>query len=100
MMARSTPRGVRLTAKLRQGVMDSNFHFAPARTGERTAYGARTPDASPASIFEWAEFMGARGGIRGCCVVGARQLAGVPVDLETQCTGVLVASCVLLEPSA
>jgi len=26
--------------------MDSNFHFGPAQSGERTAYGARMPDAS------------------------------------------------------
>jgi hypothetical protein len=29
--------------------MDSNFHFGPAQSGEVTAYGARTPDASLAT---------------------------------------------------
>ena len=37
--------------------MDSNFHFGPARSGELTVYGARTPDASAPSIFEWADFV-------------------------------------------
>ncbi|PYQ83299.1 MAG: protein phosphatase [Acidobacteria bacterium] len=80
--------------------MDSNFHFAPARTGERTAYGARTPDASPAGIFEWAEFMRAQGVTRVCCLLDAGQLAGFPVNLETEYKRLFGATCVLMEPIA
>ena len=80
--------------------MDSNFHFAPARTGERTAYGARTPDASPTSIFEWAEFMRAQGVTRVCCLLDAGQLAGFPVNLEAEYKRLFGATCVLMEPIA
>ena len=64
--------------------MDSNFHFGPARRGEVTAYGARMPDASLASIVEWADFMRAQGVTRVCCLLDAGQLAGFPVDLEAE----------------
>jgi len=77
--------------------MDSNFHFGPARTAERTAYGARTPDASPSSIFEWAEFMRGQGVTRVCCLLDAGQLAGFPVDLEAEYKRLFGATGVLME---
>src|SRR4029077_1849932 len=80
--------------------MDSNFHFGPARSGERTAYGARTPDASPTSIFEWADFMRSQGVTRVCCLLDAGQLAGFPVNLEAEYKGLFGATCVLMEPIA
>ena len=64
--------------------MDSNFHFGPARSGEVTAYGARTPDASLTSISEWADFMRAHDVTRVCCPLDAGQLAGFPVNLEAE----------------
>src|ERR1700716_3093851 len=80
--------------------MDSNFHFGPARTGERTAYGARMPDASPTSVFEWTEFMRAQGITRVCCLLDAGQLAGFPVNLEAEYKRLFGATCVLMEPIA
>ena len=80
--------------------MDSTFHFGPARIGERTAYGARTPDASPASIFQWADFMHAQGITRVCCLLDAGQLAGFPVNLEAEYKRLFGATCVLMEPIA
>ena len=80
--------------------MDSNFHFGPACTGERTAYGARTPDASPTGIFEWAEFMRAQGITRVCCLLDAGQLAGFPVNLEAEYKRLFGATCVLMEAIA
>ena len=80
--------------------MDSNFHFGPARTAERTAYGARTPDASPIGIFEWEDFMRAHGVSRVCCLLDARQLAGFPVNLEVEYQRLFGATCVLMEPIA
>ena len=80
--------------------MDSNFHFGPARIGERTAYGARTPDASQASIFQWAAFMRARDVTRVCCLLDAGQLAGFPVNLETEYRTLFGADRVLMEPIA
>src|SRR5437762_1646480 len=78
--------------------MDMNFLFGPARRGERTAYEARTPDASPVSISEWAHFMRAQGVTRVCCLLDAGQLAGFPVNLEDEYQRLLGASCVLMEP--
>ena len=80
--------------------MDSNFHFGPARSGERTAYGARMPDASPASIRQWADFMRAQGVTRVCCLLDARQLADFPVNLEAEYKRLFGATCVLMEPIA
>ena len=37
------------------------FHFGPARSGERTTYGARMPDVSLNSILEWANFIRSSG---------------------------------------
>ena len=64
--------------------MDSSFHFGLARSGEGIAYGARTPDASPTGIFEWADFMRSQRVTRVCCLLDAGQLAGFPVDLEAE----------------
>jgi len=80
--------------------MDANFHFGPARSGEPTAYGARTPDASPTSILEWADFMRARGVTRVCCLLDAGQLAGFPVNLEAEYKRLFGATNVLMEPIA
>jgi protein-tyrosine phosphatase len=80
--------------------MDSNFHFGPARSGERTAYGARTPDPSPASIVEWADFMRAHGVTRVCCLLDAVQLASFPVNLEAEYKRLFGGTCVLMEPIA
>jgi protein-tyrosine phosphatase len=80
--------------------MDSNFHFGPACTGERTAYGAGTPDASPTSIVEWAEFMRAQDITRVCCLLDAGQLAGFPVNLEAEYKRLFGATCVLMEAIA
>jgi protein-tyrosine phosphatase len=80
--------------------MDLNFHFGPARGGERTAYGARTPDASPTSIFEWADFMRAQSVSRVCCLLDAGQLVGFPVNLEAEYKKLFGATCVLMEPIA
>jgi protein-tyrosine phosphatase len=80
--------------------MDSNFHFGPAQSGEVTAYGARTPDASLASIFEWADFMRTQGVTRVCCLLDAGQLAGFPVNLEAEYKRLFGATCVLMEPIA
>ena len=99
-ICRSAYCSFRLTAKLREGAMDSNFHFGPARSGEVTAYGARTPDASPTSIFEWADFMRAQGVTRVCCLLDAGQLAGFPVDLEAEYKRLFGPTRVLMEPIA
>ena len=80
--------------------MNSNFHFAPARTGERKAYGARMPDASPKGIFEWADFMRAQDVTRVCCLLDPGQLAGFPVNLETEYNRLFGATRVLMEPIA
>ena len=80
--------------------MDSNFHFGPARGGEVTAYGARTPDASSSGIFEWADFMRAHDVTRVCCLLDAGQLAGFPVNLEAEYKRLFGATCVLMEPIA
>ena len=78
----------------------TNFHFGPARRGEATAYGARTPDASLPGILEWADFMRARGVTRVCCLLDAGQLAGFPVSLEAEYKRLFGATCVLMEPIA
>jgi protein-tyrosine phosphatase len=80
--------------------MDSNFHFGPAQSGEVTAYGARTPDASLASIVEWADFMRAKGITRVCCLLDAGQLAGFSVNLEAEYKRLFGGTCVLMEPIA
>src|SRR5260370_18685401 len=80
--------------------MDSIFHFGPARSGEGIAYGARTPDASPTGIFEWADFMRSQRVTRVCCLLDAGQLAGFPVDLEAEYKRLFGATCVLMEPIA
>jgi len=80
--------------------MDSNFHFGPARSGEVTAYGARTPEGSFASIVEWADFMRAQGVTRVCCLLDAGQLAGFPVNLEAEYKKLFGETCVLMEPIA
>ena len=80
--------------------MDSNFHFGPARIGEVTAYGARTPNASLPSILEWADFMRGQGVTRVCCLLDAEQLAGFPVDLEAEYKRLFGAPCVLMVPIA
>jgi protein-tyrosine phosphatase len=80
--------------------MDSNFHFGPARSGEVTAYGARTPEGSFASIVEWADFMRAQGVTRVCCLLDAVQLAGFPVNLEAEYKRLFGATGVLMEPIA
>ena len=80
--------------------MDSVFHFGPARSGERTAYGAQTPDASLEGILEWANFMGSRGVTRVCCLLDERQLAGFPVNLEAEYGRFFGADHVLMEPVA
>lgn len=80
--------------------MDSNFHFGPAQSGEVTAYGAQTPDASLASIVEWADFMRAQGVTRVCCLLDAGQLSGFPVNLEAEYKRLFGATCVLMEPIA
>jgi len=80
--------------------MHSNFHFGPARSGERIAYGARAPDASPTSIFEWADFMRAQGVTRVCCLLDAEQLAGFPVNLGAEYKRLFGVSSVLMEPIA
>ena len=64
--------------------MESNFHFGPARSGEQTVYGARTPDASPTNIFEWADFMRAQSVTRVCCLLDAGQLADLVSRLPSQ----------------
>jgi protein-tyrosine phosphatase len=80
--------------------MDSRFHFGPARLGEATAYGARTPDASLPSILEWADFMRAQGVTRVCCLLDAGQLASFPVNLEAEYKRLFGATRVLMEPIA
>jgi len=80
--------------------MDSNFHFGPARSGEYTAFGARTPDPSLHSIFEWANFMGSRGVTRVCCLLDDGQLAGFPMSLETEYRLRFGSANVLMEPIA
>src|SRR5882762_7552327 len=80
--------------------MDSSFHFGPARSGERTAYGARMPDASPTGVFEWADFMRAQDVTRVCCLLDPGQLAGFPVNLEAEYKKLFGATRVLMEPIA
>ena len=80
--------------------MDSNFHFGPARSGERMAYGAQTPEPSTTSIREWADFMRTHGVTRVCCLLDAGQLAGFPVNLETEYRKLFGATHVLMEPIA
>jgi protein-tyrosine phosphatase len=80
--------------------MESNFHFGPARSGERIAFGARMPDASPASILEWAAFMRAHGVMRVCCLLDTGQLAGFPVSLEAEYKKLFGANRILMEPIA
>ena len=77
--------------------MDSNFHFGPARSGEGTAFGARTLNASLTGIFEWADFMRSQGVTRVCCLLDAGQLAGFPVNLEAEYKRLFGATCVLME---
>jgi protein-tyrosine phosphatase len=64
--------------------MGSNLHFGPARSGERTVYGARAPDASLKDILEWIRFMRRRGVTRVCCLLDQGQLAAFPVNLEAE----------------
>jgi protein-tyrosine phosphatase len=64
--------------------MSSDFHFGPARSGERTVYGARTPGSSLSSILEWTRFMRRRGVTRVCCLLDPEQLADFAVDLKTE----------------
>ena len=77
--------------------MDSNFHFGPARSGEQTVYGARTPDASLNSILEWANFIRCRGVTRVCCLLDDEQLAGFPVNLEAEYKKFFGAARILME---
>ena len=77
--------------------MDSNFHFGPARNGEQTVYGARTPDASLNSILEWANFIRCRGVTRVCCLLDDEQLAGFPVNLEAEYKKFFGAARILME---
>ena len=79
-------------------MMEAQFHFGPARTGEQTAYGARMPDASPTGIHEWADFMRAQGVTRVCCLLDSGQLAGFPIDLEAEYRRLFGATRVLMEP--
>ena len=74
-----------------------DFHFGPARSGERTAYGARMPDASPTGILQWADFMRGQGVTRVCCLLDAGQLAAVPVDLEAEYKRLFGVTRVLME---
>lgn len=97
---RSVPRWGFTTRHTFARRMDSNFHFGPARTGERTAYGARTPDASPIGILEWADFMRAQGVTRVCCLLDATQLAGFQVNLEAEYKRLFGTTSVLMEPIA
>jgi protein-tyrosine phosphatase len=80
--------------------MEANFHFGPARTAERTAYGARMPDASPTGIHQWADFMRAQGVSRVCCLLDSAQLADFPIDLEAEYKRRFGATSVLMEPIA
>ena len=80
--------------------MDSNFHFGPARIGERTAFGARMPEASRTGIVEWADFMRGQGVTRVCCVLDATQLAGFQVSLEAEYKRLFGTTRVLMEPIA
>ena len=80
--------------------MDSDFHFGPAQSGEPTAYGARTPDASLHGIAEWAHVMRSRGVTRVCCLLDDEYLAGFAVDLETEYKKLFGAGNVLMEPTA
>ena len=80
--------------------MNSNFHFGPARSGEPTVYGARTPDPSLNSILEWANFIRSRGVTRVCCLLDDEQLAAFPVNLEAEYKRLFGATCVLMEPIA
>jgi protein-tyrosine phosphatase len=80
--------------------MNSTFHFGPARSGEQTVYGARTPDASLDSILEWANFIRGRGVTRVCCLLDDEQLAGFPVNLEAEYNKLFGASRILMEPVA
>ncbi len=80
--------------------MDSDFHFGPAQSGEPTAYGARTPDASLRGIDEWARVMRSRGVTRVCCLLDDEYLAGFAVDLETEYKKLFGAGNVLMEPTA
>ncbi len=93
-------RILKFVSRSEQLVMDSNFHFGPARSGEVTAYGARGPDSSPTRIIEWADFMRAQGVTRVCCLLDAKQLAGFPVNLEAEYKRLFGATCVLMEPIA
>ncbi len=80
--------------------MNSNFHFGPARSGEQTVYGARTPDASLNSILEWANFIRCRGVTRVCCLLDDEQLAGFLVNLEAEYKKLFGAARILMEPVA
>ena len=80
--------------------MDSSFHFGPARSGEQTVYGARTPDASLNGILEWANFIRCRGVTRVCCLLDEEQLAGFPVNLEAEYKKLFGAARILMEPVA
>ncbi len=80
--------------------MNSNFHFGPARSGEQTVHGARTPDASLNGILEWANFMRGRGVTRVCCLLDDEQLAGFPVNLEAEYKKLFGAGRILMAPVA
>jgi protein-tyrosine phosphatase len=64
--------------------MVERFNFGPAREGEQTMFGARTPEASVPGIHEWITFMRNHGVRRVCCLLDPGQLADYPVDLQTE----------------
>jgi protein-tyrosine phosphatase len=78
--------------------MSSDFHFGPARNGEPTVYGARTPGSSLSNILEWSRFMRRRGVTRVCCLLDPEQLADFSVDLEAEYKKQFGADCVLMWP--
>jgi protein-tyrosine phosphatase len=78
--------------------MNSEFHFGPARSGEATVYGARTPGSSLSSILEWSRFMRRRGVTRVCCLLDPEQLADFSVDLEVEYKKQFGADNVLMWP--
>jgi protein-tyrosine phosphatase len=78
--------------------MSSDFHFGPARSGERTVYGARAPGSSLSSILEWTRFMRRQGVSRVCCLLDPQQLATFSVDLEAEYKRQFGADRVLMWP--
>jgi protein-tyrosine phosphatase len=58
------------------------------------------PDESPAGIREWADFMRRHGVARVCCLLDEGQLAGFPVNLESEYKRLFGETSVLMEPIA